>query len=538
MKRKILLNLAIIFTLVLPLSFSQSLLAQTAFNSFEGKVRENPELIENYVTYPSDVQKNILEAAKEPQLLVRAQDLQENSKANFQQLLAGYSQNEQSKIWNIVRYPELVKEITQGGKKSSKTLKKIAKRYPSSVQKDILDTGRKHYNTLVKIDALYRETSRQANGIMINYPNSTQRAFRELLTYPEVISAMNEDLNFTVLMGEAYQENPRAVSQIFREENIRITRRNNEALEDWRRELENDPEAMQELRQSANEFNQEAGYLESEIAPPQNTSTVLFSLSINAFPYWFGYPTWYSYGYWRPYPSWYHCGCYWGPGDSFFVFGLPSFYYTQWYFYQPRHYHRHRHLSNHYVNHYYRHRSANYGFHRAVHQWENVHQRSFDNHWYQYTRTEYRQNNTNYNRQQTYRKGDSPSIRQRSKENYTRQKPTSISNSRNQRIQREEKQIRTKTKTSSSPRYKETKPATNSTTYRKPGMKTNSSSSQSSKQGRSAETNSQYRESSSTTPNFQRSSGGESRSRSSFGGRSGGGSSRSMGSSRSGGRGR
>ncbi|HSY77684.1 MAG TPA: hypothetical protein VK890_12540, partial [Bacteroidia bacterium] len=80
-------------------------------------------------------------------------------------------------------------------------------------------------------------------------------------------------------------------------------------------------------------------------------------------------PTWYPYEYWYPYPYWYDWGFYYGPYGSMVVFGFPSFYFTNWYFYHPRHWHRYPHLGSAYVHHYYGTHRSNTMSRQVVHNW-------------------------------------------------------------------------------------------------------------------------------------------------------------------------
>jgi hypothetical protein len=84
---------------------------------------------------------------------------------------------------------------------------------------------------------------------------------------------------------------------------------------------------------------------------------------------------------WRPYPYWYDWGFYWGPSHTIIVIDLPSFYFTNWYFYFPQHHHRYPHLSSHFVNHYYGHRSSSNSVTVGVENWRSRNREIVDNDW-------------------------------------------------------------------------------------------------------------------------------------------------------------
>ena len=94
---------------------------------------------------------------------------------------------------------------------------------------------------------------------------------------------------------------------------------------------------------------------------------------VNPYPYWFGYPYWYSdlaisypYGYWYPYPAYFG---YYRHHNHFVWWGYPSLAYTHWFF-SGHHHHHYHHLSNHFFDrHHHHHRHASNGFHRTVDNW-------------------------------------------------------------------------------------------------------------------------------------------------------------------------
>jgi hypothetical protein len=76
-----------------------------------------------------------------------------------------------------------------------------------------------------------------------------------------------------------------------------------------------------------------------------------------SYPFWFGYPRWYYYPRWNPYPWRYDWG--WSVGfGGWAIWGMPSFYFMNWYYGYPYHYYNYPGLACHFSDHYYVHRNS------------------------------------------------------------------------------------------------------------------------------------------------------------------------------------
>lgn len=202
-------------------------------------------------------------------------------------------------------------------------------------------------------------TTKQAFETLIQpYPEKAQTAIRELVKMPEVLSILVDNIDLTILVGDVYQNDPDWLQEKARVLNIAVVRSQAEELEDYKKQLEEDPEAYQEMLEAADLFAKD-NHIPKSQQQPETTVKVVYS-----YPYWYGYPYWYTYPYWAPVPYYYHTGFYIGPGGVVVVIGLPSYHYVHWHYaYYP---HRHVHLHAHYHRHYRRHPHGHGGFHAAV----------------------------------------------------------------------------------------------------------------------------------------------------------------------------
>ncbi|HLX12928.1 MAG TPA: hypothetical protein VKS81_08945, partial [Bacteroidota bacterium] len=169
-------------------------------------------------------------------------------------------------------------------------------------------------------------------------------------------SLLADNMQLTVLVGNAYKKNPDHVLHKADSLNAVLTAQNTQANADWQQNINSDPEAQQDFEQAAQDYAEQSGYQPDEITTPLNPDAV--AASTTPYNWWFGYPRWYPYAYWDPYPYWYDWGFYYGPGHHAIFFGSPSAAFMNWYFYYPEHHVRYAHLSNVYYNYFDAHRHS------------------------------------------------------------------------------------------------------------------------------------------------------------------------------------
>ncbi|MCB0793295.1 MAG: hypothetical protein KDB88_01040, partial [Flavobacteriales bacterium] len=209
-------------------------------------------------------------------------------------------------------------------------------------------------------------------------PQSTQKALMGLLDHPEVLSIMTERMDLTVTVGDMYRRDPEGTILIADSLNQVVEQETAEELAAWKERMDNDPEAREQFKKSAEAFEKEqvpddvyyteaeAKALREQVEDPANTERIVEHHYYEPYPYWFGYPRWYAFPRWRPYPWWYDWGFYFGWGAGWGVswgggwgyWGLPSFYYMNWYWGNPWNHYYYPGLSCHYINHYYGHRNS------------------------------------------------------------------------------------------------------------------------------------------------------------------------------------
>lgn len=370
------------FITIILLAFPLLLTAQSDSQLLNNLIEQNRNSIGALALYPDETRNAILEASQYPEALVRISTLQSNTSVAFKNMLDGLNQEKQGDIFELGRYPELITELTQGGKKNKKQLDEILGRYPEEIRQTASALATKDYDLLVQMDNLGKSSNETFENIISGYSTKTQDAFRALIQLPEVINILIDDMNMTVLVGDLYNKNPDQVIATLDSLNLVLANENAQELEDWKKSLENDPEAKKELEQAAAEYAEESGYTEAEYTTVQKEVIINnYYYDWRPYYYWYGWPWWYTTPYWYPYPYWYDWGFYYGPGGTIVVFGLPSWHFCHWYYYHPYHHHHYPHFSSHMADHYYGHRTSTSGVVESTGYWKNDNSDGIDKNW-------------------------------------------------------------------------------------------------------------------------------------------------------------
>jgi hypothetical protein len=349
MKKKL---FTVILFIVAILCYNNKSFAQQQTTTSNHITKEDSAAFTALVMYPDTIRLDIFELCEYPAAIVNIASLQKNSSSGFTDAIANYSKDEQENFWNLSRYPGLISDLAQGGKKSKEDIDKILVNYPDEIHATALKYGRDYYETLKKIDDLQSQTNSQFAQILSDYPPETQAAIKVLTQYPEIISLLNDHLSLTVRIGDHFKRDPQGIIHRMDSLNLAEARQNAEDAAAWKQDIQQNPDEASDLKSAANDYATENGYTQEEIniAP---SPEYMANYTCNPYSYWFGYPTWYPYSYWYPYPYWFDCGFYYDAWGNMVIIGYPSYYFTNWYFYYPEHWHHYPHLGNSYINHYY-----------------------------------------------------------------------------------------------------------------------------------------------------------------------------------------
>jgi hypothetical protein len=335
-------------------------------------MEEDRSTIDAIAGYDQKVQGDILQLAETPEVLNIVQDLQKKSEKRFRDLIVPYDRDQQAALYDMARYPDLITELVRNGRPSASEVNRIVLKYPADIRETAKKYARSSYDALRQIDALNNEIDKDFQSYLAPYDEQTRNSVNVLLKYPEIVSILVEDKDFTSLLGATYREDPQWVMDQLDNISAELESQNKKDVADYKKQVESDPEAYNEMLSAADKFAEENNISRADDAYVDPEADV--SVMVSSYPYWFGYPYWYPYPYWRPYPAYYLTGFYWGPGRNLIFCGLPSSYFIYW----QTHYHPtlYPHLSYCYYNYYHSHYlpyqnqwrrpMSNYGFYRSV----------------------------------------------------------------------------------------------------------------------------------------------------------------------------
>jgi len=330
-----------------------------AVASLEKEIKKDPQDMDKLLSYSADIREAMLEASLYPQTISQLTTIQEKARRNFRKSISMSPRKDQEKIYELTRYPTLMKKLVDDGKLSKKSIKEVSEGYPEDIQKIALDLGRKNYDQIKAIQSIHDWAEQQFERITRSLPLPAQTAFGKLIKTPEVLSTLSQNMTLTQSLGTAYKEDASGVVSYLDTRSEKIQKENAEATAEWERELEKNPKALEEMQKAGKVYAKEQGLDIYEV--PANTDVNTVYVNINPYPYWFGYPYWYPYAYWRPYPYWYSLGFYWGIGGGLFYWGYPSYGYASWYYGSFGGYYRYPYLSRYYYRNYRRH-GYRYGY--------------------------------------------------------------------------------------------------------------------------------------------------------------------------------
>ncbi len=373
MKTKLKLGkaLCLVLLLVPGISFSQSYQ--------DSLKKDDQDIVASIAPYPADVREAILNVSQYPQQIVKIERIQARTSQSFQDRVASYTREEQEKYYELARYPDLIHQLVTGPPKTLEQVKPDLTSYPKDVADAVTALFPMHLADLQAMDKIYQTSQEALNKITDGLPADAQADFKKVIGMPEVMSLLTERIDLVVSLGEAYKEDPAGTKEKLDVQSAEINAQNQKDLDDYKKQVESDPQMQEEMKKSSQEFadsysanGEDQGPSDAVINQGQPQPTVVnnyygSNYNPNPYPYWFGYPYWYSYPMWYPYPLYYHTGFYVGAGGGLVVVGLPSRAYSGWFFnYGYRRYpHYYNYCNNFYSAHrtYVNHTSVYRGFH-------------------------------------------------------------------------------------------------------------------------------------------------------------------------------
>ncbi len=380
-------------SLVLLAGCSSFLLQGQNDQDFFAQLQEDEQIaIEALVLYPASTRTIILEAVLYPEVLVKLQRIQEKTSASFQNLMREYPRDVQELIWDLSRYPDLIHQLTTLGNSTDRSARETLKAYPETIQEQALRALRSYPQLVTDADDLQGAAAYAFQQVLAAYPDALQDQMQALLALPEVLDLLTANIGLTLLVGEQYRSNPDWLIAQMDSLSLVVARKNAQELEDWKQELEANPELAEELEVAASAYADEYAYDDRyydegddvyyQVEEQERQRDVHYYYH---YPYWLGYPSWYDYPCWRPYPLWYDWGFSSWNNQVLVIVRLPSYHFTYWYFNRAEHHIWWPGLSSHFVNHYYHHPNHHSGIVGGVKVWRDNRRTVISDEWIEQT---------------------------------------------------------------------------------------------------------------------------------------------------------
>src|ERR1035437_1044134 len=171
-------------------------------------MQKSQDAVNAVAMYPRETRKIIFEASEYPQVIVKLNAMQKDSQGAFATLISTFKKADQEKIWNLTRYDDLIADMAANPKLSNKEINLLLDKYPAEIHKTAYDEYKKNYNLIVQIDQMNATYDTNFKILLNDYPPQVLNVFREMVNMPEVLDILNDNMDYTVIVGDYYKKNP------------------------------------------------------------------------------------------------------------------------------------------------------------------------------------------------------------------------------------------------------------------------------------------------------------------------------------------
>jgi hypothetical protein len=332
------------------------------------KLETDQGIVASIAPYDAEVRHAILLASEHPETLELLQKIQNESMTSFEHTIQNLSKKKQGWFYTVTRYPNLLHTLaTLPKKQSQEEVYKLLPNQDEELKKAAWHLYRGNNKKLIEVDKIQASSQQRFEASIQHLEVPAQEAFQTLLTMPDVLTLLTNNIDLTTRLGQHYRSNPTQVNYQLTELHDSINVQNQYEMAEYKKQMANDPQALAELNQATREYATANGYN----IPNQQAYAANNNYYSNPYSYWFGYPSWYITPLWYPASLGFYSGLYFGSG-GFGLYGFPSYGFSYWFF-NGRNYNRYPHLYHQFGNYYHGnmagHRvvgSANHGFMAAA----------------------------------------------------------------------------------------------------------------------------------------------------------------------------
>lgn len=286
-------------------------------------------IVASIAPYNVDVRQAILQASQYPQILTQLQKSQAQTIESFQSMIGSFRQTKQAWFYTLTRYPDLMHSLAILPKKQNKEdVYRLLPNQDPDLQKAAWQLYCHEKEDLVKVDNIKISAQQEFEKIIQNLDVSSIAAFQKLSTMPDVLTLMTNNIELTSKLGNQFRENPMQLNEQLTVLHDSLNVQNQYEIATFKKQLEENPQAMQEMGQAAKDYASANGY---NLPTQQNYNNYPSNYYGNPYSYWFGYPSWYGSPMWYPGGFGFNSGFYSGIG-GFGIYGFPSYGFSNWFF--------------------------------------------------------------------------------------------------------------------------------------------------------------------------------------------------------------
>lgn len=325
------------------------LLATSNFLSFgqANQFETDKGIVAAIAPYDADVRQAILHASQYPEVLTQLQKTQIETQTTFQKMISGFRQKKEGWLYTLTRYPDLMHTLaTFPDGMNKEAINKVLPNRDPELQEAAWKLYRHDKGDLVKLDNMKVSAQLSFNNSIQNLDASAQAAFQKLSTLPDVLTLLTNNIALTTRLGRLYNEDAAQLNNQLATLHDNLNVQNEYEIAAFKKQMENDPQAMQELSQAAKDYANTNGYN----LPSQQNYNMNANYYGNPYSYWFGYPFWYGSPMWYPGAFGFNSGFYFGL-NGFGLYGFPSLGFSNWFF-NTGYYNRYPHLYHQFSNYY------------------------------------------------------------------------------------------------------------------------------------------------------------------------------------------
>jgi hypothetical protein len=300
------------------------LLSVTVFGQ-SSRLETQQGLLNSIAPYDADIRQSILTAAQYPQVLTQLQQVRDDTRSSFENLINGFDRKKQGWFYELTRYPDLLRTLAQSPSGlNQNAVDRLVPNSDENLHEAAWHLYRNHTSDLIKADNLNQQADQSFDRLIQPFDGSTQAAFRQLLNYPDALVMLTGNIDLTAQLGQQYARNSEDLNQQLATLHDDLAVQHNREVADYKKQIDADPQAGQELNQAAHSFAQSNGY----ILPQAGFGGGM--MYANPYSYWFGYPYWYGSPLWYPGAYWGGFGLSYGLG-GFGLYGFPAFGFNNWF---------------------------------------------------------------------------------------------------------------------------------------------------------------------------------------------------------------